>query len=279
MLDDFLLDLAQIQPQDYATVKGFPGVSVANALSPGFNRLAVNVTKPQLKNVLVRQAIMYAINRAGIIKTVYKGLAKTLNTSFMTPWAIPQTGLNSYPYDPAKAKQLLRQAHWNPATTLIFVVQPGRSDWDQTATIITANLKAVGIKVKQEDQDPGAVTASLNNKSFGLLLYDGGSYPMDPDTSFPTLACADVYPAGGNISYFCDHKLDSYMEQGQLTSNQSARATVYQKAAIVANQQVPMIYLNIEPTVYGMTSKLNGFVASGDYTNAFIEAASWSLSG
>jgi ABC-type transport system substrate-binding protein len=273
------LDLAQIQPQDYGTVKGFPGVTVASALSPGFNRLAINVTKPYMKNVLVRQALMYAIDRAGIVSTVYKGLAKILNTSFMTPWAIPQTGLNPYPYDPAKAKQLLKEAHWNPATTLTFVVQAGRSDWAQTATIITANLKAVGINVKEEVQDPGAVTADLNNKSFDFILYDGGSYPMDPDTVFPTLACADVYPAGGNISYFCNHQLDTYMGQGQLTSNQSARAVVYQKAALLANQQVPMIYLNIEPAAYGMTSKLQGFVASGDYTNAFIEAASWSLSG
>jgi peptide/nickel transport system substrate-binding protein len=272
------LDLAQINTADLKTVQGFSGVSTHEATSPGFNRLAVNTTKPELANKLVRQAMLYAIDRAGIIKTVYGGLAKPINTAFMTSWAIPKN-LNTYPYDPDKAKQLLQQAHWNPSTSITLSWASGRADWDQIATIIIADLKAVGMDVKAQQTNGAGLTADLDHKSFDLILYDGGTYPPDPATDFPILACSQVYPAGGNITYYCNHQMDAAMIQGAQTADQSARATAYQKAARIENDEAPMIWLNVEPTIWATSSKLTGFVPFGDYTNAFVDAAAWGVSG
>jgi len=271
------LDLAQVNTPDLATVKGFSGVKTYLATSPGFNRLAVNTTIPVLNNQLVRQAMLYAIDRQGIIKTVYSGLAKPINTSFMTSWAIPGN-LNTYPYDPGKAKQLLQQAHWNPSTSITLSWATGRADWDQIATIIIADLKAVGINIKAQQTDDAGLTADLNHRSFDMILYDGGTYPPDPATDYPILACSQVYPAGGNITYYCNHDLDAAMNAGSATADQSERETDYQKAADIENAEAPMIWLNIEPTVWAASSKLKGFVPFGDYTNAFVDAANWSLS-
>jgi ABC-type transport system substrate-binding protein len=271
------LDLAQINTPDLQTVKGFSGVTTHLANSPGFNRLAVNTTKPGLNNNLVRQAMLYAIDRKGIIKTVYSDLAKPINTAFMTDWAIP-SNINTYPYSPDKAKQLLSQAKWNPNTQITLSWASGRADWDQMATIIIANLTAVGMKVKAQQTDGAGLTADLNNKSYDLILYDGGTYPPDPATDVPILACDQAFPAGGNITYYCNHQMDAAMAEGSATAEQSARATAYQKAALIENEEAPMIWLNIEPTVWATSNKLKGFVAFGDYTNPFIDAATWSVS-
>ncbi len=69
------------------------------------------------------------------------------------------------------------------------------------------------------------------------------------------------------------------MAVGLATAERSARAAAHQKAALIENDRAPMIWLNVEPAVWATSKKLKGFVPFGDYTNPFIDAATWTVSG
>lgn len=270
------IDLAQIAPLDADTVKALPGVKVSSAPAPGFNRMAVDFAKPGLADKRVRQAMLYAIDRKGIINGVLKGRASVLNSDIMTPWALPKD-LNDYAYDPKKAKALLKDAGFDFSQQIALSWVPGQSDRDQMANVILENLKAVGINAVAKQTDTGSLLQSYSDHSYDLALFGGGVYSPDPASSFPIVACAGAYPAGANVAGFCNKDLDSLMQKGATTAEKSARTKVYQDAARTDNEQVPYLWLNVPETIWATSGRLKGFVANGDFTNGFWNAADWTI--
>jgi peptide/nickel transport system substrate-binding protein len=58
----------------------------------------------------VRQAVNYAINWDPILHDIYHGYGTRLATAFLPSGFGYDASLKPYPYDPAKARELLRQA-------------------------------------------------------------------------------------------------------------------------------------------------------------------------
>ena len=73
--------------------------------------LAFNMDNPQLKDVRVRQAIAYAINKQEIVDKADYGIGKAATgpISSLTTWAY-EPNVNKYPYDPKRAAKLLDDA-------------------------------------------------------------------------------------------------------------------------------------------------------------------------
>jgi peptide/nickel transport system substrate-binding protein len=126
--------------------------------------LIPNLTDPQLKNVKVRQAISYAINRKQVSDTGESGYEPPANqTGIVTPTfsaSLNQPALSGWgnAYDPAKAKSLLAQAGYHMSggvmtnaagQKLAFTVNNigDYSDWVASMQVIQQNLAAVGIKL------------------------------------------------------------------------------------------------------------------------------------
>jgi len=105
--------------------------------------LAFNNSRAPLNNKLVRQAIRHAIDHKAVLATAYAGHG-TLIGSMVPPtdaWYEDLTG--EYPYDPAKAKQLLAQAG-QPNVTLQFRI-PNLPYAVNAAQVVKSQLEQVGI--------------------------------------------------------------------------------------------------------------------------------------
>jgi peptide/nickel transport system substrate-binding protein len=101
-----------------------------------------------LANQQVRQALNYAINVDGIISSILKGQG-TRNPSLIAKQNFGYADLPPYPYDPAKAKQLIAQAGLPAGSELSFMATNARFPKDtEVAQAVVDNLRAVGINVK-----------------------------------------------------------------------------------------------------------------------------------
>ncbi|HUX22686.1 MAG TPA: ABC transporter substrate-binding protein, partial [Spirochaetia bacterium] len=99
-----------------------------------------------LSDPRVRQAIDYAIDKKAIVDNLFQGKAIAANS--LVPngaWKTP--GLNDYAYDPAKAKQLLKEANWDPNRVLDVVYYYGDQQTVDLMSAIQSYLAAVGIKM------------------------------------------------------------------------------------------------------------------------------------
>jgi peptide/nickel transport system substrate-binding protein len=70
----------------------------------------LNTAKPPFNDVQVRQAMNHAVNWEQILKTIYRGYGTRLATVFLPSGFGFDAGLKPYPYDPAKARALLKRA-------------------------------------------------------------------------------------------------------------------------------------------------------------------------
>jgi peptide/nickel transport system substrate-binding protein len=267
-------DLVQISPLDLATVEGLDGVSVSSAPSAGFLRLLVNFQK--FPDERVRQALLYAIDRQGIIDGVLDGHGTTINSTIMTPWALPDD-LEAYEYDPEKAKSLLEDAGFDFSEELELSWIPGTADRDAAVEVVLENLKAIGINAVANQIESANQLPLIENAEYDLMVSGGGVYTPDPTISATALLCSTIFPAGGNTSLFCDEELDALLELGASTADEDERAAIYQDAARLDNELVPYLWLYVPDTLWATSDRIQGFVPHGDFAAGFWNAAEWTV--
>ena len=147
----------------------------------------INTKTPPLDNVKVRQALNYAVDKEAIVKNILLGTA-TVTPSICDPGLVfgcPKD-LKLYPYDPARARQLLAEAGYPNGFATSFFNSQGRylSSVDIGAAI-TGYFDKVGIKTTTEMRDWGVFQTQFTNGQMPTLFYLGfGNQFADVDGVF-----------------------------------------------------------------------------------------------
>ncbi len=134
------LDQFKSNPRFQALIGGTEGKTI----------LAMNNKRKPLDELKVRQAISYAIDRKAIIDGAMNGLATPIGSHLTPndPGYVDLTGM--YPHDPAKAKELLKEAGVKTPLDLTMILPPPQYA-RQGGEIIAAELADVGINAKIEN--------------------------------------------------------------------------------------------------------------------------------
>lgn len=125
--------------------------SVLEGTTPGEVVLGINHSTPALKDLRVRQAINYAIDRKGLLDVVWNGHGKLIGSMVppSDPWYDPSLA-DMYPYDPDKARALLAEAGHSSGLKLRLRV-PTLPYATASAQYVASQLSQVGVEVVQEE--------------------------------------------------------------------------------------------------------------------------------
>ena len=225
--------------------------------------LIPNLTDPQLKNLKVRQAISYAINRSQVSTTGESGYEPPANqTGIVTPTfssSLNQPALSAWGngYDPAKAKSLLAQAGYHMSggvmtnaagQRLSFTVNNigDYSDWVASMQVIQQNLAAVGIKLTPHNLSNPDHVNDLNFGKFQLAFYDQQSF--GPSAYYELnnwLNSANTAPIGKqaatNYERYSNKSTDALLDQYETTTSASEQQSILNKLQQVMVSDVPII--------------------------------------
>ena len=197
----------------------------------------------------IRQAVNYAINKPALLKTVLQGTAAAaagpIPKAFS--WAV-NPKVKPYPYNPQKAKQLLKAGGYDGSSLKLLVPENGSGMLSpvQMATAIQADLKAVGVPVEIQTFEWNTY---LNQVNSGLdqqtHMAEMAWMTNDPDTlPYLTLRKAAWPDAGGfNSGYYSNPKVDELLEAARTSSDRATRAQFYQEIEALVHEDAPWIFV------------------------------------
>ena len=212
----------------------------------------LNVTRPALSDVRVRQALSLAVDRAG--------LAAKLGFGFLHPAAadIPafmwtaDPSLRA-PYDPARARSLLDAAGWHVGSdgvrskngkrlSLTFLYSSGRPIENDYAVQIDAELHAVGVELELKGLPPNVLYAIDGPGYRGAFDLAFAPYysAYDPDDTV-LFACANVAPRGNNWSRWCRPEFERLSAIALTHYDRPTRRAAYIKIERLILSDVPEI--------------------------------------
>jgi peptide/nickel transport system substrate-binding protein len=241
-----------------SSLKSTPGVVMGLLPSTRTDYLVLNQRRAPFKDMHVRRAISYALDRDAMVKAVLFGNGKPAN-SFMPP-QVPfyDAGSPGITHDPERAKQEMAQSSMPNGFTTTLMVGAGTVTENSLAQIIQQELKPLGITVTLQRVDP--TTEFTNLQKFDYQM--GFSYwtmdIADPDE----LVTFAVDPTAGSHSFFTDYanrEVTTWAHQAQRTFDVAKRRQLYNQIQAQAAQDAFLGFLYYSPYAYAYSSKVNGF--------------------
>ncbi|HEY0533482.1 MAG TPA: ABC transporter substrate-binding protein, partial [Actinoplanes sp.] len=252
--------LAQIQQNPAA--KSRLVTSDAGALQ----YLAINTQRPALKDLKVRQAIEYAVDKHAFQIAAGGPTGGDLATTLITPGIAGRTAYDLYPSDPsgdpAKAEQLLA------GTTLPKLVLLSQNDQVNLAQAqaIQQGLQKAGIAttIKPLDQDSYVADVTSDKSDYDLTVSSWQpDFPSANGNIEPLFASREIGGGGYNLSRYSQPDVDKLIDEATAQVDQARAQALWAQADKRIMQDAPVV-----PLIYTKNSFLHG----SDVQNFFVAA-------
>ena len=218
-----------------------------------FNTLSPN-NNSALKKLAVRQALSYGIDRAHLLTdnggpTQGVALTHVLPAGINGAQDVP-AGYNPYPYNPAKAKQMLAAAGYKNGLNLILVYRPSSTISAKMGQTLQSDLSKIGVKLKLLSATPAdfyvkymEVPSVAKRGVWDLSLAGWGpDWYGDAAVSFfnPLFSGPASYPpVGSNFGFYNNPSVTSLIAKGASAASASSAATIWAQADQAVMKDAP----------------------------------------
>ena len=241
-----------VEPQDIPTVQKDSKLKVLDR--PAFNvaYVTINQAVKPFDNPLVRQAVAYGLDRAGVVKSFYAGRG-TVADEFMPPQVVGYSkSVPKYTYNPEKAKQLLQQAGLTLPVEVEFwyptdVSRPYMPDPARNFQAFAASLDKSGFKVipKSAPWRPDYVSRVQSGTAGALNLIGWTGDFGDPDNFIGTFFRTKQGQWGFN-----NPQLFALLNKALIETNLTKRAALYRQANNMIMKFLPGVpYVHTKPAL------------------------------
>ncbi len=245
-----------------STIKNDANLAVVTSASPTVYALRFNTAKGITANEKVRTAMIHAVDRQAIIDSVLGGQAAPI-ASFQGKLSFgndPQ--MQPLPYDPQKAKALLKEAGIAPGTPAQIDIRGNDATFNEVVQAVAGYLQAVGINaaikpyetnVLLNDIIPAGKTGEMFQQSWGgwTLDYDNTAYLM--------------YHSGEKWNpYDSDKELDALLESQRGITDRAEREKILQSIARYAAKRALEMPLYNFNAIFGVNKRVKNFIPVPD---------------
>jgi len=238
-------------------------------LAFAYTYMGYNLKNPLFTDKRVRQAISYAIKKDEIISGVLLGLGKPATGPYKHGTWAHNDKVKTYDYDPAKARDLLRQAGWADANgdgilekdgkpfEFEILTNQGNETRQKCAEIIQRQLKEVGISAKIRVLEWSAfVTNFINKRRFDAVIL-GWTIPLDPD-AYDVWHSSKTKPEELNFVSYNNKEADEMLEKGRSTFDQAERKKYYDRFQEILAEDQPYTFLYVPDELIIISNRIRG---------------------
>lgn len=209
---------------------------------------------PPLSDKRVRQAMNYAVDKETIVKTILGGYAVVAPATISPLIEGYNPNVKPYPYDPDKAKALLKEAGWGDGFAVDFHHPTGRWMKDvEVAQAIGSQLGKVGIKTSLLTAEYSTFFGTWSKGEYSGMSMIGTTNPDGAPYSMYRLF---LYSKGPWPFSVTDPKLDAMIEQAEATMDRDKRVKLYQEMEVFVQDLAPWIFTHDQKDIYGVNKAL-----------------------
>ena len=223
-----------------------------------FVYVGINTTRGPLKDTRVRQAINLAIDRRLLVQRLISGRGRLAAGVIPASLGGADTTRAPYPYDPARAKQLLAEAgHPNGIDIELWV--GSNPIYTRMADTMQAYLAQAGIRTKIVQRTSSGAREAARNGQADMILKDWyADYPDAENFLYPLLHSANA-GVGGNISFWKNAEFDRIVTQARREPDEAKRNALYRQADSVAFVEAPMVFMYFYNELYAVQRWIQNF--------------------
>src|SRR5229473_111017 len=202
-----------------------------------------------LTKLKVRQAVISAIDRATMAKQLIQGDSQVIDTPcFPSQFGCDVAAAVKYPYDPARAKQLLTEAGYPNGfdTELVSYATP------QVGAAVQNYLKAVGINLRIQQLQIGAAIQLAEAGKAPLYSGSWGSNSVNDASAF-----MPYWLGGGLNDYARDADVQNLLKQAGASVDPELRRKAFGKAIHLATERVDFVPLFSDVRYVAFSKQLN----------------------
>lgn len=225
-----------IDKDDLPMLEASQDVEIEKSLTALIMVMSMNCSKPVLKDVRVRQAINYAIDKQMVLDVAYGG-GKPIGTFMDYGNAYYKDFSRLYPYDPSKAKQLLAQAEVGPDTTLELFLPQNYELHVKAGEMYQDMLAKVGLKVKIKLVDWSTWLSDVYRGAKYDLTVIGHTGKLDPDGTLGS------YGTDRRYVKWINPRAAGLIESARKVAGFETRKKMYDEVLELMAREVPFMYL------------------------------------
>ncbi|HAF01541.1 MAG TPA: peptide-binding protein [Methylophilaceae bacterium] len=239
-------------------------------LGNSYTYMGFNLKHKPFDDTRVRKAINYAIDKQEIIDGVYLGLGINIASPYKpgTRWSNPD--LQPYPYNPDKARALLKEAGFKDDNGDGILERDGKpfafeivtnqnKEREKSAVLIQRRLKEIGIDVKIRAVEWASfISRFIKTGDFDVVVL-GWGLGLDPD-QYNIWHSSQQAPGQFNFIGYNNPTVDKLLEQGRTELNPDKRQKIYHEFAKVLLEDSPIVYLSAGYGLTAMHKRIQGIV-------------------
>ena len=225
----------------------------------------MNNAKKPFDDVRVRRALMHAIDRKALVEGAYSGFGQPIGSFFSPNHPAFVDLTNVVPYDPAKAKALLKEAGYGNGLS-ITIKSPQMAYASRSAELIAAMLSEAGVELKIIPTEFPAkwIEEVFRNKDYDMTIVSH-TEPLD----------IDIF---ARDTYYFNYKNDRFKEliaEAGKTTDEKARYAKYAEAQKILAEDVPALFLFQLPKLGVWNAKVRGLWENSPIPSNDVTEVSW----
>ncbi len=221
---------------------------------------------PFFQEVEVRQALLYGLDRQGLIERVLGGWGLVAHSPIIAGnWAY-DPNVRQYPYDPSQARVILDRAGWQMswatlvrsrdevplAFTLLTSTDPVQT---AVAQEVARQWAEIGVQATVVTVSPLDVRAALEQRNYQAALVEL-DLPGDPDP-YPLWHQTQI-TTGQNYAGLDHRRISEILEAARINVDPAQRMALYREFQDLFTQEIPAILLYHPVYTYGVSERVRG---------------------
>ncbi len=244
------VNLQTAQAADIQTVMA-PNLHV---IAPAFVTEGPGAENNPVRDVRVRQALNYAVNKQAIVEQLLEGIGEVSSQPAANASPEFNPDIAPYPYDPNRARSLLEEAGYASGFSLVLTL------YDDSSPIIPSIYQMVAQDLRAVGVDAALRTIPLNNwreKFFSSDWDDAQMFSMSFIAQYTeSLPAVRHFLCTRTNPFFCDASIDSAVADMTAQIDSDARQRKVKELMLVVHETAPALFLVDLMAIYGFAPGL-----------------------